>query len=392
MNRWPWTPLKEHVMEVSVRKGEKHAEILSVTNAEGFVRSLDTFDKQVFSQDTSNYKIVQFNDLAYNPSRINVGSVALCQYPHGGAVSPMYVVVRTRATLLPQYLLYFLRSEIGRQHIIHHSVGAVRFQLRFIDLEQLQIPLPPLQEQEQIVQTLEDIEELRKLGSLADKRSQALVPAIFDEIIGDPARNLKQWPIVPVSSFVQKFQSGRSVAPANDDALKSNNRILKISAVTWGSFDPEESKPVPDSYVPRTEQFVHLGDLLFSRANTTELVGATAIVEETPPNLLLPDKLWRFVWVNPDEIEPKFVLSLFQHPAIRRELGRRATGTGGSMKNISMDKVMSMEVPLPPVKFQRMFTTHIAGIRSLQSVQVAARKKLSELFESVTSSAFQGEL
>ena len=131
MSRWPVKSLKGHISEVSVRKGDMPAEVLSVTNTEGFVRSLEVFDKQVFSQDTGNYKLVRFNDLAYNPSRINVGSVARCHLPDGGAVSPMYVVVRCHDSLLPQFLLHFLKSDIGRQHIVHRCVGAVRFQLRF---------------------------------------------------------------------------------------------------------------------------------------------------------------------------------------------------------------------------------------------------------------------
>ena len=80
MSRWPIRQLKGHVVEVSQRKGETSAEVLSVTNVAGFVRSLEVFDKQVFSQDTSAYKLVSYNDLAYNPSRINVGSVARCQF------------------------------------------------------------------------------------------------------------------------------------------------------------------------------------------------------------------------------------------------------------------------------------------------------------------------
>src|SRR5882762_4456154 len=135
MSKWPTIPLRGHVDEVSMRKGETLAEILSVTNTRGFVRSLDVFDKQVFSEDARNYKLVRFNDLAYNPSRINVGSIARCEFQGGGAVSPMYVVVRCRRTLLPQFLLFFLRSSTGLQHIAHNCAGAVRFMLRFRDLE-----------------------------------------------------------------------------------------------------------------------------------------------------------------------------------------------------------------------------------------------------------------
>jgi type I restriction enzyme, S subunit len=161
MKQWPVEALKGHISEVSFRKGDSEAEILSVTNADGFVRSRDVFDKQVYSEDTSNYKLVRFNDLAYNPSRINIGSVAVCQFKNGGAVSPMYVVVRCGSALVPKFLLYFLKSDLGRQHITHRCVGAVRFQLRFGDLERIQLPIPPREEQERIVGILATF---RKIG------------------------------------------------------------------------------------------------------------------------------------------------------------------------------------------------------------------------------------
>jgi len=77
MKNWPAKPLGEFIEERTERLRENSATIYSVTNDSGFVRSLDLFDKQVFSADTSNYKCVGFCDLAYNPSRINVGSVAM---------------------------------------------------------------------------------------------------------------------------------------------------------------------------------------------------------------------------------------------------------------------------------------------------------------------------
>ena len=79
-------------------------------------------------------------------------------------------------------------------------------------------------------------------------------------------------------------------------------------------FRLEECEPLPDSYEPPAGHFVRV---IFSRANTTELVGAVAYVENTPPNLLPPDKLWRFVWHNPTKAHPLFVWELFQAPSIR---------------------------------------------------------------------------
>jgi type I restriction enzyme S subunit len=153
-----------------------------------------------------------------------------------------------------------------------------------------------------------------------------------------------------------------------------------------------ESKPVPDSYKPPKEHFAKRGDLLFSRANTTDLVGAVAYVENTPPNLLLPDKLWRFVWRKPSSIEPLFIWALFQTPTLRREIGRRATGTSGSMKNISQEKVFGIRTILPPTSLQREFARRVRVLERLKTTQRASLAELDALFATLQHRAFRGEL
>ncbi|MFA6632077.1 MAG: restriction endonuclease subunit S, partial [Kiritimatiellia bacterium] len=178
----------------------------------------------------------------------------------------------------------------------------------------------------------------------------------------------------------------------SDEHSVTRNRVLKISAVTGMKFLAHESKPVPDSYEPPKEHFTRPGDLLFSRANTTELVGAVAYVECTPSNILLPDKLWRFVWRSPVQVEPFFVWALFQTPSLRREIGRRASGTSGSMKNISQEKVFGIRTIVPPLSLQREFAGRVAAVEKLKAAQRASLAELDELFASLQHRAFRGEL
>jgi type I restriction enzyme, S subunit len=248
-----------------------------------------------------------------------------------------------------------------------------------------------LEEQERIVKLLDEADELRKLRAQADRRTADLIPALFREMFGDPIENPQGWPTPPVSSFVADLQGGRSVKPAGADEAAGRYRVLKVSAVTWGEFQPNESKPVPAEYEPPQSHFVLAGDLLFS-ANTTELVGATSYVFETPSNLLLPDKLWRFVWKEPRAIEPLFIWWSFQAASVRRELGTRATGTGGSMKNISKPKVMTLNVPVPPLPLQKEFAKRATEIRELETKQAASRERLDALFQAMLHRAFRGEL
>ena len=82
--------------------------VLSVSNRQGFIKQSDQFEnRNVASEDTSNYKIVEKNDFAFNPARINVGSIARLTTFEKGIVSPMYICFRTQENVAPEYIDYF---------------------------------------------------------------------------------------------------------------------------------------------------------------------------------------------------------------------------------------------------------------------------------------------
>jgi len=264
--------------------------------------------------------------------------------------------------------------------------------LRKGDLERLQVPLPLLPEQRRIAEILDKADALRAKRRAVVAKLDSLTQAIFVDMFGDPATNPKGWPIRAVAEYVAEFQGGKSIEAEADDVFPTRNRVLKVSAVTGAVFLPSESKPVPDDYVPPQEHFVRQGDLLFSRANTTELVGAVAYVYRTPTNILLPDKLWRFVWHDPNLVEPLFIWALFQTAPVRFEIRRRATGTSGSMKNISQEKLLGIHTLLPPIDAQREFVRRLSGVNALQERQRSSLVTADTLFSSLQYRAFRGEL
>lgn len=86
---------------------------MSVSNRQGFIKQSDQFEnRNVASEDTSNYKIVEQNDFVFNPARINVGSIARLTTFEKGIVSPMYVCFRTQENVAPEYIDYFLNRSI----------------------------------------------------------------------------------------------------------------------------------------------------------------------------------------------------------------------------------------------------------------------------------------
>jgi type I restriction enzyme S subunit len=299
--------------------------------------------------------------------------------------------VRDSDQLSPRFLHLYLNT-FKDELIVPLMTGAANMTLTAARLAAVPVRYPPLDAQDRIVRILDAADELRRLRAEADSVTGELVPAVFDEMFGNPLTNPRGFRVISLSDVVDRLQGGRNVAPDGVATDATKYRVLKISAVTWGDYRSDENKPVPVDYDPPESHIVRLGDLLFSRANTTELVGATSYVFESPPNILLPDKIWRFVWKQPSVVEPFYVWWTLRHPAVRTELGRRSTGTGGSMKNISMPKLMSLSIPLPPLSLQQSFASHVLEVRELERRQAESRRQLDALYESLLHRAFRGEL
>lgn len=162
--------LREHLTEVSERnRGQFVGRVLSVTNSAGFVLAEDQFAHRVASADISNYKIVRQEQYAYNPSRINVGSIARLDDWSEGALSPMYVVFQLQDTLDSDYFSHWLRTGEARKRIELSAQGSVRDTVSFSDLSSIPFPIPPLEEQQQIARALSSAkEELALLKSEID--------------------------------------------------------------------------------------------------------------------------------------------------------------------------------------------------------------------------------
>jgi type I restriction enzyme, S subunit len=292
-------------------------------------------------------------------------------------------VLRPRDGVDTKYLFHYL------QHIPLEAEGYAR---HFKYLRRALVAVPSGPDQRRIANLLDKAEALRAKRRIARNKLDTLTHSIFLDMFGDPATNPKGWPIRSVSEYTTEFQGGKSIEADRDEHALTRHRVLKVSAVTGMEFRPGESKPVPDDYEPPREHFVRVGDLLFSRANTSELVGAVALVDETPADLLLPDKLWRFVWRQPEQVDRVYVWALFQTAHMRDQLGRRATGTSGSMKNISQEKVFGIQTMVPPLYQQREFARRIHCLRKLVAQHRSALVALNDVFASLQHRAFRGEL
>lgn len=128
-----------------------------------------------------------------------------------------------------------------------------------------------------------------------------------------------------------------------------------------------------------------------SRANTSELVGAVAYVHASAEDVTVPDKIWRFHWRNPGT-SPVFYATLLRTQTMRRRMSSLASGSGGSMKNISKVKLEAMPIPNVSAKNQQAFAAKVKAIQEERDLVATALEADNELFNALQYRAFRGEL
>ncbi len=156
---WKEVKLGKFIKEQTIRNTKNINLVLSVTNKFGFVEQSNYFEKEVASKDTSNYKVIKNGNFAYNPSRINVGSIALLENFEVGILSPMYVIFDCLDGINKKFLKYWLQSHNFTGNLYKYLAGSVRETLNFKDMKNFKIKLPNLAEQTKIAEILSSVDD-----------------------------------------------------------------------------------------------------------------------------------------------------------------------------------------------------------------------------------------
>lgn len=255
------------------------------------------------------------------------------------------------------------------------------------------IPLPPLDEQKRIAAILDKADAIRQKRKQAIALADEFLRSVFLDMFGDPVTNTKGWEVKALKEGVSKITSGWSAKGEGRPCTEGELGVLKISAVTSGEFKVEENKFVDVSLISENKKllFPRKGNLLFSRANTRELVGATCIVPADFDNVFLPDKLWS-IELEEGKLLPEYLHVLLKDRKFKETLTSQATGSSGSMLNISKQKFEATFAPYPNIKLQQKFKNIFWGLLDNSQQNDSVNEKLDDLFNSLSQKAFSGQL
>ena len=331
------------ISEYSVRnKFDENIPVYSVTNEKGFCTGY--FSKEVASKDKSTYKIVPRGYFAYNPSRINVGSVDWQKYEDRVIVSPLYVVFGVSDRLDRQYLLHYLKSDMMLSFIKEYATGSVRDNLKLADLGKLPINLRPVEEQRQIATTLDKIDDLiAKRRQQLDKLDE-LVKSRFIEMVGDCVVNPKGWKTKCLEDIAEVGSSKRVFIEELQEAGIPFYRGTEVGALAEGKqISPE---------------------LFITEEHYTELckaTGAPQIGDLLMPSICPDGRIWvvntedpfyfkdgRVLWVHAidNSYNPVFLLYTLKD-RIMADYSSIASGTTfAELKIFALKKCRIFDVPI----------------------------------------------
>ncbi len=257
--------------------------------------------------------------------------------------------------------------------------------IRKPDVENWCLPVPTLHEQRRIVDLLTRAESIVRLRREAAAKAAELIPAIFIDMFGDPVRNPKAWPIVPLGS-VATVQGGLQVTRARL-SHPLERPYLRVANVYRDRLDLVEIKSIRLTEAELNRTRLQIGDLLFVEGHgNPQEVGRVAVWDGSIQDCTHQNHLIR-ARPNNDQLMPEFACVQLNTPAGRQSLLRAGKTTSG-LSTISAQNVKDAEVMLPRMALQRDFVKLAEEAQSIATLQTEAQLKAQATFNALLAQAF----
>jgi type I restriction enzyme S subunit len=287
-------------------------------------------------------------------------------------------------------LRYFLLSSSVRDRLVDSTEAATksRSRIRPEDVLQLEIPLPPIGEQRRIALILDQADELRKLHERADAKAEAIIPALFLKLFGDPLALTSSRDAVTVGQLKIQFQNGFACGEKDVDGgiphLRMNNindsGTLSLTVVRRVPADREQER-----YRLRT------GDVLFMSTNSEDKVGK-ACVFYPPDNgsYLFSNHLIR-LRIAEERLSPEY-LATYLHLLWRRGFFRSVAKRWVNQATVSANALRQVRVHVPREGTAEEFSHQARALLTDSSRRETQRTQVERLFAVLSGRAFRGEL
>lgn len=315
------------------------------------------------------------------------------------------IKVKNKELLIEKFRNFYIANM--QNEILNTAYGGAQPNISSQKMSVMTFPLPPLSEQQRIVERIEELfakldEAKERLQEVADSFAVRKAAILHKAFTGELTKQWRRengvsdesWEEITWGSFIEKIEAGKNWNALGRPPKNGEFGVVKVSAVTWGEFLEDESKTCTEESQWNEEKRISVGDFLFSRANTIQLVGNCVIVKDVKRKLMLSDKILRFSFS--ERVYDFFALWYTRTSSYRKQIESVASGNQDGMRNISQNNMKTIIFPLPTLTEQheivRLIDDLLARERAAQQATEQALASIDLMKKSILARAFRGEL
>lgn len=359
---------------------KQDVKVYSVSNTLGLIKSAQMRDRQIHSKEIANYTIVRRGQFAYNPARLNIGSFAYLK-DEIGAVSPMYVVFSIDETkILQQFLFYYVKSPRILQKIISLTEEGARFRFDFERWEKIQIPIPPLEIQEEIVKILDTFTELEaeleaRVRQYEHYRNKLLSLEYLESNGGYELKMLGE-----ICEYVRGVTYAKNQEMQD---LDNGVKILRANNITLNNtLDLSDLKAIYKNTKIKDTQFLKKQDILIcAGSGSKEHIGKIAFIDKD-----MDFAFGGFMGViRSKEINSHFLFFYLASEYFRFFLKKELESS--TINNLNSALINRFQIPIPSLETQEKIVSILDQFHALTTdlqsgipAEIEARKKQYEYY------------
>ncbi|RDK07773.1 restriction endonuclease subunit S [Cupriavidus lacunae] len=307
----------------------------------------------------------------------------------------IFKVIIQQDVILPEYFVYATNSRLDEMIDLAHGAAGLRH-ITKAKLEQIEIPVPSLDEQGRIVTRINDcmarVEEIETLRASSQLQQQYLSASLIESELHPDLVDSEGWATRIVGDLVTTVRNGRSIA--QDTEGRADGAVLTLTAVRSVDLGVGYEKPIvlPDTVAQQFD--IDAGDVFVSRANTIELVGLAAVAMEKPERrLIYPDLLIKLK-ADRSQVLPRYLAYALRSAGARKQIKARALGSSQTMVKISGERLREVSIPVPSLAQQEQIIIRLDAAHELigQLQSESQSGEIEALRGAVLRKAFAGEL
>jgi len=259
--------------------------------------------------------------------------------------------------------------------------------LRLTDLEEVDIPVPPLETQKKIVAILDKAEEIKRLRAEANAQTQKLIQSVFLDMFGDPVTNPKGWKETVFGKIIVETKNGLY---KQDKFYGSGIPILRMYNIINQEIKLDNYHLINVSEEELSQYRLDPGDILFNRVNSPIWLGKCAVIPNGLGKCIFESKNIR-IRIDTNQASPYYIVHYLATPAGRREIIKR-TKTAVNQATVNNEDIRNFKIILPPLELQRKYEDVINHIKKTRTNQKGNESMIRTVNNNLLSKAFKGEL